>query len=55
VENHFTKFDHIDCKIIAFEVKKRAFLTPFKTRSANFECSWLKTFAQHKLEALILC
>jgi hypothetical protein len=47
----FKKVDHINCKIIAFEVKKRAFFTPCKTRLANFECSWLKTFALHKLEA----
>jgi hypothetical protein len=47
----FKKVDHIDCKIIAFEVKKKAFFTPHKTRSTNLECSWLKTFALHKLEA----
>jgi hypothetical protein len=47
----FKKVDHIGCKIIAFEVKKRDFFTPCKTRSANFESSWLKTFALHKLEA----
>jgi hypothetical protein len=33
------------------EVKKRAFFTPHKTGSANFESSWLKTFALYKLEA----
>jgi hypothetical protein len=34
-----------------FEVKKRAFFTPYKTRSTNFEYSWFKAFAQHKVEA----
>jgi hypothetical protein len=31
--------------------EKRAFFTPFKTRLANFESSWLKTFVPQKLEA----
>jgi hypothetical protein len=48
----FKKVDHRDCKIIAFEMKKRAFFTPCKTWSINFESTWLKTFALHKLEAL---
>jgi hypothetical protein len=39
------KFDYIDCKTIVFEVKKRAFIASWKTRLANFEFSWLKTFA----------
>jgi hypothetical protein len=41
----------MDCKIIAFEVKKRVFLTPSKTESTNFGSSWLKTFTLHKVEA----
>jgi hypothetical protein len=36
---NFKKVDHIDCKIIVFEVKKRAFLTPCKTWLTNFEFS----------------
>jgi hypothetical protein len=48
---NFKKVDHIDCKIIAFEGKKRVFFTPCKTWLANFESSWLKSFALHKLEA----
>jgi hypothetical protein len=32
-------------------VKKRALVTPCKTWSTNFEFSWLKTLALHKLEA----
>jgi hypothetical protein len=47
----FKKVDHIDCKIIAFEVKKKTLFTPCKIGSANFEFSWLKTFALQKLEA----
>ena len=31
--------------------EEETFFTPCKTRSANFESSWLKTFALHKLEA----
>jgi hypothetical protein len=49
--NCFQTNDYIDCKIIMFEVKKRAFFTPYKTRSANFESSWLKTFLLHTVEA----
>jgi hypothetical protein len=47
----FKKVDNIDCKIIEFEVKKRAFFTHCKTWSTNFESSCLKTFALHKIEA----
>jgi hypothetical protein len=47
----FQKFGHINCKIIAFEVKKRAFLHHTKQWSANFGSSWLKTFVLCKLEA----
>jgi hypothetical protein len=47
----FKIVDHINCKIIAFEVKKRILFTPYKVGSINFESSWLKTFALHKLEA----
>jgi hypothetical protein len=47
---NFKKVHHIDCKIIAFEVKKRAYFTPCKTWLANFEPPWLKTFALHKVE-----
>jgi hypothetical protein len=43
-EKSFKKVDHVDCKNIALEVKKRAFLTPCKTSLANFESSWLKFF-----------
>jgi hypothetical protein len=44
-------FKNIDCKIIAFELKKRALFILCKIGSANFKSSWLKTFALHKLEA----
>jgi hypothetical protein len=47
----FKKVDHIDCTNTMFQVKKRAFFTPFKPRWANIESSWLKTFALHKVEA----
>jgi hypothetical protein len=47
----FQKVDYIDRKIIVFEVKKRAYLTPCKTRSANIESSWFWTFSLHKVEA----
>jgi hypothetical protein len=47
----FEKVGHKDWKIIVFKMKKSAFFTPRKTGLANFESSWLKTFAQHKLEA----
>jgi hypothetical protein len=47
----FKKVDHIDCKIIEFEVKKRVFFTTCKTSSTNFESSWLNTFVLHKVEA----
>jgi hypothetical protein len=46
----FNKIDYIDCKIIVFEMKKRAFFTPYKTGSKTFESSWLKTLVLHKLE-----
>jgi hypothetical protein len=46
----FNKFVYKDCKIIAFEVKKKIFFTLCKTRSTNFESSWLKNFALHKVE-----
>jgi hypothetical protein len=45
------KVDNIDCKIIAFEVKKRALFIPYKIRLINFESSQLKTFTLHKVEA----
>jgi hypothetical protein len=44
----------INCKIVAFEVKKSVFFSPYKTGLANFESSWLKTFALHKLEVLYI-
>jgi hypothetical protein len=47
----FQKVDHIDSKVIAFEMKRRVFFTPCKIGSTNFESSWLKTFALHNLEA----
>jgi hypothetical protein len=47
----FKKVHHIDCKIIAFEEKKRTSFIRCKPSSAHFESSWLKTFALHKLEA----
>jgi hypothetical protein len=37
--------------LIELEVKKRAFLTPYKTKSANYESSWLEIFAPYKVEA----
>ena len=43
--------DHIGCKIIAVEVKKRDFFTTNKIGSTNFESSWLKTFVLCKVEA----
>jgi hypothetical protein len=43
---NFKNFDHIDCKIIAFEMKKELFL-----HHANFESFRLKNFALLKLEA----
>jgi hypothetical protein len=48
----FKKVDHIDCKIIPFEVKKDVLFTPCKARSANFEPSWLQIFLLYKIEAL---
>ena len=42
--------NHLNCKIIAFEVKKITFLIPYKKKSANFESSWLKIFAIHKVK-----
>jgi hypothetical protein len=47
----FKKIDHIDCKIIAFEVTKRTFFTPCKTSSTNFVSSWLKISTLHKVKA----
>jgi hypothetical protein len=47
----FKKVDHIDCKIIAFEVKKRALFTAYKMRSTNFGSSWLNFFAIFKMKA----
>jgi hypothetical protein len=47
----FQKVDHIDCKIIGFLLKRRASFIPRKIELANFESSWLKTFALHKVEA----
>jgi hypothetical protein len=38
----FKLVDHIDFKIIAFEMKKRVFFTPCKTKSGNFKSSWFK-------------
>ena len=32
-------------------LEKKVFFTPFKTRLANFEFSWLKNFALHKVDA----
>jgi hypothetical protein len=46
----FKIVNHMDCKIIEFGVKKRAFFTPCKTGPTNFESSLLKNFALHKLE-----
>jgi hypothetical protein len=42
--------DHIDCKSIVFEVKKRVFFALNNIGSTNFESSWLKTFALQKVE-----
>jgi hypothetical protein len=50
--NQFS-FDYvgiIDCKITMFKVKKNVFSTSSNTWLANFESSWLKTFALHKVE-----
>jgi hypothetical protein len=49
-EKKFKKVDHIDCKIIAFKVKKRAFLHPAKAWSANFEFPWLNSFSLFRME-----
>jgi hypothetical protein len=48
----YKKIGCIGCKIIAFEVKKKALFTPHKTKSTIFESSWLKTLAPYKVEAL---
>jgi hypothetical protein len=45
----FQNVGYIDCKIIVFEVKKD-FFTLCKIRLANFESSWLETFALQKVE-----
>jgi hypothetical protein len=37
---------------MAYEVKKRKISAPYKTMSANFESSWLKTFALQIIEVL---
>jgi hypothetical protein len=50
VEKVSKKFDYMDCKIIAFKVKKGTFFIPCKTGSVTFEPSWLKIFALHELE-----
>jgi hypothetical protein len=47
----FKKVDYMDCKIIAFNVKKRVLFILYKTWSSNFASSWLKTFVLHKVEA----
>jgi hypothetical protein len=47
----FEKINNMDYKIIAFEVKKRDFFRPCKTRSGKFESSWLKFFTLQKVEA----
>jgi hypothetical protein len=46
----FKKVDYIDCKIIAFKVKKRAFLHPEKLRSIDFEFPWLNSFSLFRVE-----
>jgi hypothetical protein len=50
VLKNFKKADHIDCKILTFKVKKRDFFAPCKTRSIDFESSWIKIFALRKVE-----
>ena len=47
----FKKVDFKYCKIITFEIKERVFFAPCKTGSTNFESSWFKTFALHKVGA----
>jgi hypothetical protein len=47
----FKTVDNIGCKTKAFEVKKKVIFTPSKTRSTNFESSWLETFVLYKVEA----
>jgi hypothetical protein len=46
----FQKVDHIDCKIIAFKVKKIVFLHFAKLGSADFEFPWLNLFSLFKFE-----
>jgi hypothetical protein len=49
--NVFKKVEHIDCKIVVFEVKKTIFITPCKIGLTNFGFSLLKTFALHKVKS----
>jgi hypothetical protein len=44
---NFKKVDHIDCKIIAFKVKKIAFFA--KSGSIDFEFPWLDFFSLLKV------
>jgi hypothetical protein len=48
--NFFQKADHVDCKIIAFEVKKRSFFAFYEIWSINFKFLWLKKFALYKVK-----
>jgi hypothetical protein len=50
-QKSFKKGDNIDCKIIAFEVKKRVIFITCKIGLTNFESFWLKTFVLPKVEA----
>jgi hypothetical protein len=51
----FKKVDHIDCKIIAFEVKKRVFLQPAKQVQQILNLLGLKLLYYTKLRLLLLC
>jgi hypothetical protein len=49
----FKDFDNIDCKIIAFEVKKQSISAPYNIGSTDFEFSWHKISTLHKVEVLL--
>jgi hypothetical protein len=51
----FKKFDHINSKIIVFEVKKRVFLYHAKQGQQTLNALGLKNLHYTKLRLLILC
>ena len=50
-EKVLKKIDHIGCKILALEVKKKTFFISYKIGSTKFESSWFETFILYKVEA----